>query len=83
MGWHTIDDAKQLARLIVNNRLRSASELHAATGWGKRRFNPALHYISRFFDPGRVSNEISPNYVFPYLSAAAEDIVRLKAFLNE
>lgn len=83
MGWHTIDDAAQLARLILNRRLKSSAELHAATGWSKRRFNPALRYVSRFFDPRRVSNEISQHYVIPHLSAAAEDLARLKAFLGE
>lgn len=44
MGWQPVDDAREIAVRMVNSELRTwtAEELHAETGWPKRRLNAAL-----------------------------------------
>ena len=63
MGWNPAEDARHLASLLLEDGSRSAiARLHDASNWEKRRFNPAMRYLLRFFEEGQISREIQPDY---------------------
>jgi len=81
MGWNTYDDAKSLAKLMLEDDGRAvASKLHEASGWDKRRFNPAFRFLLNELPAERVSKEIQPNYPSSYVMLLPEDRARLKRF---
>lgn len=78
MKWDTDKDAITLARLMLENDEGRAATLHEASGWSKRRFNPAFRILLGHFPQTRVSQEIQPDYVSSYVVLAPEDRVRLR-----
>jgi hypothetical protein len=86
MGWesNTEDDARTLAGLLLEDEGRGrTSVLHAASGWEKRRFNPAFQLLLRFIPDGRVSREIQPDYPSSSVFLLAEDKALLRRFVAE
>jgi len=84
MGTSPEGDAVTLAELVLqDDQFGSSSELHAATNWSKRRFNPALAYILPYIDEGRVRRTMQPDYVVAGFSINNEDRFQLKQFLKE
>lgn len=64
MGWNTIDDARELARLALEFSGNVATDqLEAQSGWSRRRFNPAHRIIVGMIAPGRVGQSIQPDFV--------------------
>ena len=83
MGWKTEDDAVVLAQMLIdNNALRRTAALHEASGWDKRRFNPAFSYLLRFFPEGRISREVQPHYPSSSLAILPEDRANLRRFIT-
>lgn len=63
MGWDTRSDAVTLANLLLADDTRGhTAELHKASGWDKRRFNPAFQILADHVPQGLVSREIQPHY---------------------
>jgi hypothetical protein len=83
MDWKstTSDNARKLARLLLEDEAREwTPTLHAASGWEKRRFNPAFSVLLRLIPEGRVSDEVQPDYPALGLSLLPEDYAVLRRF---
>jgi len=85
MDWNstTSDDARMLARLLLEDEAREwTPSLHEASGWEKRRFNPAFKVLLRLFPEGRASSEAQPDYPARSLSLLPEDYALLRRFVE-
>lgn len=81
MGWNPMEDAQRLAALLLEDESRCAvARLHAASGWEKRRFNPAMQHLLRFFESGHISGEIQPDYPTNQILLIGASKVRLRRF---
>jgi hypothetical protein len=86
MGWEstTADDARTLAALLLEDEGRERTAvLHAASGWEKRRFNPAFQLLLRLIPDERTSREIQPDYPSTSVFLLAEDKALLRRFIAE
>jgi hypothetical protein len=80
-GSSTNDDARHLAKLLAaDDAFEWTPNLHAASGWDRRRFNPAFTALLRLIPTGRVSGEIQPDYPAQSLNLLPEDRVVLRRF---
>ncbi|MBP6818662.1 MAG: hypothetical protein KBC46_05110 [Ferrovibrio sp.] len=76
-------DAGALAKLLLeNSRLSATRLLHEASGWEKRRFNPAIAYLLQYVDDDRVSREIQNNYPTSSFIMTDEERFKFKQFLR-
>jgi hypothetical protein len=82
MDWNsnTHDDARRLAELLLeDNGRQRTSVLQLASGWEKRRFNPAfralLHYVLVY------SNEIQADYPSSSVVLTSDDRARLRRLI--
>ena len=75
-------DRSRWSRSIVAGG-RDRRNAHAASGWEKRRFNPAFQLLLRFIPDGRVSREIQPDYPSSSVFLLAEDKALLRRFVAE
>lgn len=83
MGWDTTADAVIVARLLLEKDASgTASDLHRQTGWEKRRFNPAFGSVLRTLPPGRISQQIQPDYAASYVHVLSEDRAALRRFVT-
>jgi hypothetical protein len=81
MAWNTYDDARTLAKLLLEDEARAATlKLHEISGWDKRRFNPAFRALLKYIPDERISKEVQPNYPSAYLLLLPEDRARLRRF---
>jgi class 3 adenylate cyclase len=62
LGWSTAEDAKKLAERMLATNIGRANMLHQASGWERRRFNPAFQYVLDRVPSSWVSRERSPEY---------------------
>jgi hypothetical protein len=86
MDWQstTEDDARVLSRLLLEDEAREwTPTLHTASGWEKRRFNPAFRRLIRLIPEERISGEVQPDYPARSLSLIDEDYVMLRRFAAE
>lgn len=84
MDWQstTAEDTKTLARLILEDDKRQrTSTLHEASGWEKRRFNPAFRGLLQFTP--LFSKEIQSNYPSSSVILRPEDRARLQRLLKD
>jgi hypothetical protein len=85
MGWNstTQEDARILGGLLLEDTSREwTPTLHAASGWERRRFNPAFNFILRFIPEERISGEVQPDYPARSVSLLPEDRVVLRQFVS-
>lgn len=81
MGWDTREDAKHLARLALEKTGGvSSKDLHEATGWPVRRFNPALELVVQNIGDGRVSRTFGSDYVTAWFMPNDAERFALKQF---
>lgn len=81
MGWDTVEDARTLARYVVEHREEdafSAFDLEKAMGWPRRRFNPALRVVVSYV--ACISRELQPYYVTTCFYPNSTELVKLKRF---
>lgn len=84
MGWTPSNDARHLATLMLEDeKLCMVAKLHAASGWERRRFNPAMQYLLRFFDAGQISRELQPDYPTNQAMLFGSTRARLRRFALE
>jgi hypothetical protein len=57
--------------------------LHAASGWEKRRFNPAFQRLLGLIPDERASREIQPDHPASSLFLLAEDKALPRRFISE
>ncbi|TWB93201.1 hypothetical protein FBZ93_111240 [Bradyrhizobium macuxiense] len=84
MGWESTTelDARTLANLLLEDEERErTSALHAASGWEKRRFNPAFQFLLNIIPEGRASREIQPDYPSSSICLLDEDKALLRRFI--
>lgn len=83
MDWDTLGDARHVATLMLGTgKSISIAPLHQATGWEKRRFNPAFAEVLALVVDGPVSKEVQPDYPTRYLGLSAADRARLRRFVG-
>jgi hypothetical protein len=83
VGWSPAADARHLATMLLeNDSLSAIAELHAASGWEKRRFNPAMQYLLQFFEPGHISRELQPDYPTNQVMLFGPSRARLRRFAS-
>jgi hypothetical protein len=81
MGWNTYDDARTLAKLLLEDETRTrTSKLHETSGWDKRRFNPAFRALLDQISEEHISKEIQPNYPSAFVVLGPEDSASLRRF---
>jgi hypothetical protein len=82
MEWNTIDDAVELARLMLEDEnMGRIPRLYEKSGWQKRRFNPALQHLLSIFPDGHISKELQPDYPTTYVHIYEEDRASLRRFV--
>lgn len=86
MEWKpatTEDNARVLAQLLLADEAREwTPTLHAASGWEKRRFNPAFAAMLRII-PDAASNEVQANYPAQSLVLREEHYFALRRFVAD
>jgi hypothetical protein len=82
MGWDPLADARDLARLLLDDTSRQRTAiLHAASGWDARRFNPAFRALLRYLPVH--SKEIQADYPSSSVNLMPEQRGILKRFVSE
>jgi hypothetical protein len=83
-GQNPIDDSVILARMLLEDpRLGSnARDLEQASGWERRRFNPAFALIVPCIGEGRVRTPDQPDYPVMGILVADEDVVALRRYVH-
>jgi hypothetical protein len=80
-GNSPVADAAELTtRVLAGEDSVGVAELHAATGWPLRRFNPAIALVIAQVDSRRVSSEMGCDYPSRWSFLMAKDRVALKRF---
>lgn len=82
MGWDTAVDAVEIARIMLAQDTGHAPDLHAATRWERRRFNPAFASLLPLFPEGRIRRVLQPDYPSLGVVLADEDRVALRRFVK-
>lgn len=81
MGWVTRSDAVKLAKLLLEDEARSRTAiLHEASGWEKRRFNPAFQMLLHHLPDGFISREQQSDYPSSSVVMSPEVIASLRRF---
>lgn len=83
-GQNPVDDSVILARMLVEDPGLggNARDLEAASGWERRRFNPAFALIVPCIHEGRVRTPDQPDYPAMGVLIVDEDIVALRAYVK-
>ncbi len=82
-GHDPMMDAIELAsNALAGDDSVGVADMHAASGWSYRRFNPALTILISHIGSGRVSRTICSEYPTTSFHLAAEDRVALKRFVQ-
>lgn len=83
-GQNPIDDSVILARMLLEDPGLggNARDLEAASGWERRRFNPAFALIVPCIGEGRVRTPDRPDYPVMGILVADEDVVALRRYVH-
>lgn len=83
-GQNPVDDSIVLARMLLDDRNLggNARNLEAATGWERRRFNPAFALIVPCIGPGRVRDADQSDYPVMGVLVGDEDVVTLRRYIR-
>lgn len=84
-GRSPIEDSVVLARMLLADRNLggNARNLEAATGWERRRFNPAFALIVPCIGKGRIRNADQPDYPVLGVLVGDDDVVALQSYIRE
>lgn len=84
-GHSPVEDSVILARMLIEQRDLggNARDLEAATGWNRRRFNPAFSLIVPYIGEGRVRTAYQPDYPVLGVLIADEDAVTLRRYIRD
>jgi hypothetical protein len=78
-----IEDTAALTEIVLDGPDDvNVADVHAATGWPLRRFNPPIALIIAEVDDRRVSKELNSAYPSQWFSLIPADRVALKALLK-
>lgn len=83
-GHDPVEDSVELARLLIDNRELGgrASNLEAASGWQRRRFNPAFALLIPSVADGRVRKSVQNEYPIMGVILADEDVLALQRYVR-
>jgi hypothetical protein len=83
-GHDPVEDSIVLARLLIDKPDLGGHTrtLEQASGWDRRRFNPAFALLIPCIADGRVRKSIQNDYPTMGVLVAAEDIVALRAYVK-
>ena len=83
-GHDPVEDSVSLAKMLIDQPDLGgrASDLEAATGWKRRRFNPAFALVIPNIGEGRVRRVIQDKYSSMGVLVAAEDVVSLRRYVR-
>lgn len=82
MGWNTHADALTLANLLLADDTRGRTAvLHEASGWDKRRFNPAFRMLMDHVPQGMVRRKIQLHYPSSSIVMTPEVRASLRRFI--
>ena len=84
-GQSPIADSVILARMLLadHDLGGNARNLEAATGWERRRFNPAFAMIVPCIGERRVRDAYQPNYPVLGVMVGEEDVATLQRYIRE
>jgi hypothetical protein len=84
-GHSPIEDSVVLARMLIedNDLGGNARDLEAASGWERRRFNPAFALIVPCIGEGRVRTAYQPDYPVLGVLVSDDDVVRLRRYIRQ
>ena len=84
-GYDPTKDSVDLARMLIDKPQlgRRTSELEKASGWDRRRFNPAFALVVSNVAEGRVRKPIQNEYPAIGMQIENEDIVRLHRYIQQ
>ena len=83
-GRDPVEDSVVLARMLLETPELGAraSDLDAAAGWERRRFNPAFALLVPCIGPGRVRSPYQPDYPVLGFIIADEDEIQLRRYIK-
>lgn len=83
-GHDPVEDSVVLARLLLEKPElgRNARNLEHASGWERRRFNPAFALLIPCVADGRVRKSIQNDYPTTGLILADEDVIELRRYVK-
>ena len=83
-GNDPVEDSVILARMLIENPDLGgrASDLEEATGWERRRFNPAFALVIPNIADGRVRKVIQNDYPSMGVLIAGGDLVQLRQYVQ-
>ena len=83
-GHNPLEDSVVLARLLLETPKLggNARDLEQASGWERRRFNPAFALLVPCVADGRVRKSIQSDYPTMGVLIADEDIVELRRYVH-
>ena len=84
-GHSPVDDSVVLARMLIddNDLAGNARDLEQATGWERRRFNPAFALIVPCIGEGRVRTSYQPDYPVLGILVSDDDIIELRRHIRQ
>ncbi len=84
-GQNPIDDSIILARMLLADRDLggNARNLEAATGWERRRFNPAFALVVPCIGKGRIRDADQSDYPVLGVLVGDDDVVTLQRYIRE
>lgn len=84
-GHDPVEDSVVLARMLMETPCLggNARDLEQASGWERRRFNPAFALIVPCIDDRGVRKVIQNDYPTMGVLVADEDVIRLRRYVQE
>jgi hypothetical protein len=82
MGWNTVDDAHEVAALMLEHNEGRAAMVHERSRWHRRRFNPAFDFVLGLLPVEHVSEERQPHYPAASVLLLREDKAILRRFVG-
>lgn len=84
-GHDPVEDSVVLARMLIeqNDLGGNARDLEEASGWERRRFNPAFALIVPCIGEGRVRTAYQPDYPVLGVLVCDDDVVSLRRYIRE
>lgn len=84
-GQNPVDDSVILARMLLTDRTlgSNARNLEAATGWERRRFNPAFALVMPCIGKGRVRDADQPDYPVLGVLVGDDDVAALQRYIRD
>jgi hypothetical protein len=83
-GHDPVEDSVVLARMLIEkpDLGGNARNLEQASGWERRRFNPAFALLIPCIDDRRVRKSIQNDYPTMGVLVADEDVIRLRRYVH-